>query len=163
MPAWLCIFFPTLWTSFSRIEIALFFMYKGLREQDQKVQLNTEVISSFLAVAEQKDPPSLLCSVLSTLRHMQCSRLAFSTEMWACWGWGLFGSDVPHVWDYPRCLSSRDLACSCALQMCMCICFSESVHIEEATADKWFKKDTIERWGSEWTQVSKCLLPSFLK
>ena len=56
-------------------------MYKGLREQDQKVQLNTEVISSFLAVAEQKDPPSLLCSVLSTLRHMQCSRLAFSTEM----------------------------------------------------------------------------------
>lgn len=44
-----------------------------------------------------------------------------------------------------------------------CVCFSESVHIGEGTADKWLKKDKIERWGSKGTQAPGTFLcmPSF--
>lgn len=63
-------------SSFLHCELApggqtvLFFVYKCLEEQDQKIWVNTEVISSFPALTEQEDPPSLLCSVLSTLHHI---------------------------------------------------------------------------------------------
>lgn len=127
-PAWLWIFFPTLWTSFSETACPILCVQVPRKNRIRKYGLRLEVTSPFLALTEQVTPPQ--CSVYHLLAsYTEVPVLFLLLKREAPERKGLTRSAVSHLWAYPwTSIWKRPFIFTCNTDVQMCMYFWVCAH-----------------------------------